>query len=83
MGPPQIPPSDLEKVARGLAAGRRQAQIATDHGWTPSRVTRCLNLMREALVKTSADVVWLDTRARSAGEVAREWLKHFATEDPK
>lgn len=78
VGPPQIPAEDLEKVARGLAAGRRQAQIAEEHGWTPSRVTRCLNHMRNALVSNGGDATWLDTRKRSPGEVAQEWLRQRA-----
>jgi hypothetical protein len=75
VGPPQIPVGDLEKVARGLAAGRRQRQIAEEEGWTPAKVTRCLNHMRDAIVANGADASWLDTRQKSSGEVAQEWLR--------
>ena len=82
MGPPQIPHEDLEKVAQGLAAGQRQAQIAEEQGWTASRVTRCLNLMRNALVAAGGDGAWLDTRKRTAYQVAQEWLRLPAKSAP-
>lgn len=75
MGKPEIPVADLEKVANGLAAGRRQRQIATDEGWTPAKVTRCVERMREVILDAGGDKSWLDTKEKSAGEVAQEWLR--------
>lgn len=62
-------------MAQGLAAGQRQTQIAEEQGWTPSRVTRCLNVMRNALVAAGGEGAWLDTRKRTAYQVAQEWLR--------
>lgn len=75
MGKPEIPVADLEIVANGLAAGRRQRQIATDEGWTPAKVTRCVERMRDVIVAHHGDASWKDRTRRSAGEVAQEWLR--------
>jgi len=74
VSPRQIPVEDLEKVAQGLARGHRQGQIAQDNGWTASRITRCLNLMRDALAQDSGEGAWLDTRKRTPYQVALEWI---------
>lgn len=71
---PPIPQSDLEQVARGIAAGRRQILLAEDLGWSKARVNRCLTQMRVHVAAKLGDA-WLDTRAKSFVEVAQEWLR--------
>ena len=69
-----IPREDLEVVARGIAAGRRQIFLAQEHGWSKARVNRCVSQMRtEVAVKRGPE--WLDVQAKSFTEVALEWLK--------
>lgn len=82
VGPPQIPVADLVLLAQGLADGRRQAQLAAEFGWSPSRVTRCLVNMRNALA-AGGDGAWLDTRQRTPAQVAQEWLKQRSAEANK
>lgn len=69
-----LPREDLEVVARGLAAGRRQIFIAEEHGWSKARVNRIVSQLRtEVASKRGPD--WLDVLAKSFTEVALEWLR--------
>lgn len=71
---PAVPHEDLELVARALAAGRRQTQIAEEKGWHKQRVQRCVALLRQDVALESGRT-WLDTNQRTPTEVAQKWLR--------
>lgn len=71
---PAVPRSDLELVARALASGRRQTQIAVEQGWHKQKVQRCVAQLRQEVALESGRA-WLDTTQRTATEVAQEWLR--------
>lgn len=82
MVPPQpIPTDDLEAVARGLAGGQRQTEVAEMFGWTKFRVRRCLQAMRTDLAKIKGDPRWLETAFHGPVKVALEWLKTHEAHD--
>ncbi len=70
---PAIPREDLDVVARAIAAGRRQTQIAVEQGWHKQRVQRCCAVLRtEVAAKLGPE--WLDGAERSVTLVAQQWL---------
>ncbi|HEY8377969.1 MAG TPA: hypothetical protein VIK91_15840 [Nannocystis sp.] len=71
---PAVPRTDLERVARALASGRRQTQIAAELGWHKQKVQRCVALLRQEVALESGRA-WLDSTQRTAAEVAHEWLR--------
>ena len=76
---PAVPREDLVLVARAVAAGRRQTQIALEQGWHKQRVQRCCALLRTE-VAAELGPVWLDGSQRSVTVVAQEWLRLHETE---
>lgn len=71
---PALTQDDLERVARGIAAGRRQILVGEELGWPKDRVHRCLQRMRTQVAARLGDA-WLNTREKSFVEVAQEWLR--------
>ena len=74
---PAIPREDLEVVARAVAAGRRQTQIALEQGWHKQRVQRCCAVLRTE-VAAELGPGWLDGSERSITVVAQQWLQLLA-----
>lgn len=78
---PAVPREDLVLVARAIAAGRRQTQVALEQGWHKQRVQRCCALLRtEVAAEKGPD--WLDGAQRSVTVVAQEWLRLHGETSP-
>lgn len=71
---PAVTAEDLERVARAIAVGWSQRQVAAQLGWSKARVQRCVASLRTDVAK-ERDSGWLDAGVHPVVEVAQEWLR--------